>query len=235
MHNDTRFIHTRTGEVIEVIGTDAELSKVVTVTATGRHIRPRTIKTTSLKTTLTTRRGTEWKAAYVAVSALPTGHPLAPAAEPQPQISTARVDLRAMDDMELSAYSRQKKAEAALAADLYEDTKKELKRRNPDAQLYIYGDTALSITTNRRFDATLAKKTLTPVEYQAICLPKPDATLAKEVLSEDRYAEICKDHGNKIEVRFATQEDRDRLAEQEDIATRSDAVSFIPDDAVAPF
>jgi hypothetical protein len=240
MHTTTRFIHTKTGEVVEVTGTDAELSKIVTITATGRTIRPRTLKTTTLKTSYTNTRGVPYKSAYVALDALPVDHPLAEQndAPETPQISTRRIDLTAMTDLELSDYGRQKKAERDLAADQYDDAKKELKRRNPDTRLYIYGDTALSVTSNVRFDGSLAKRVLTPQQYEAICMPKPDAARAREVLGEMLYKTVCKDHGNKIEVRFATSEDRERLAEEQEIEeARADATaSFYPAEEVpVPF
>jgi len=240
MHTNTRFINVRTGEVVEITRTEGELSVIATVTATGRTVRERTVKTSSLKTRCTNAKGVPYKAAFVAVNALPANHPMAQQepAESVPDFSTAKVDLAAMSDAELSAYGRQKKAERELAAKLEEDAKTELKRRKPHPDLYIYGDTALSVTTNQRFDGKLAKKVLTSQEYAAILKLKPDAELAREILDEARYKEICKDHGNKIEIRFATQEDRARLAEQQEIeAARAEIEeSFYPAGAVeTPF
>lgn len=241
MNTQNRYIHTRTGEVVEVTSTDGDLSKVVTVTATGARINARTLKATSLKAQPKNKRGTEWKSAYVALAALREGHPLAPADETpkQADVDTRTPDFKRMTDEELSAYGNAKRAEKMLAEFYMDEAKKELKLRYRDSGAYLNGNVYLEVSTNRRFDANLAKSVLTSQEYTAILRPKPDANLAKEVLTEDRYALICKDHGNKMEIRTATDEDRLRMREREEIENAKaniDMESFYPaEPVVAPF
>lgn len=243
MHNDKRFIHTRTGEVIEVTGTDAELSKIVTITATGRQVRPRTVKTASLKTDYLSRRGTPWRAAYVAVSCLPEGHAMAPvpaeAAAPVqasgPEFTFDLPDFAKMTNEELSAYGYARKAEAALADDLHEKAKDELKSRTTNSGLRVFGNVAVVAKSNRRFSGKRAKAVLSPSQYSAICVSKPDSTLAKKVLDEDSdlYKSITDDHGWTMEIRPATESDFEKMAEDAEVASAKaavDADSMIPDD-----
>jgi len=218
-----RFINVKTGVTVQVLGVDDDTAKVATVTVTGRLINRRTLKVASLKTEARTARGTLRTSGYVAVHALPESHPLAPDLDtmpepvpaPEPINLFAKVDLESMEDDELFERGRALRAEVALVERKLKDVKGELKRRRPQARSYILGNAFLGITTNVRFDAALAKSTLTPEEYDRICLPKPDAERAREVLDAKRYAEICKDHGNKVEIRTATDEDRLALAEKE--------------------
>lgn len=245
---NNRYIHTRTGEVIEAVGTDAELTKIETITATGARIRRRAVKTTSLKQGLTTRRGAEWKSAYVAVTALPEGHPLAPAVveekAPEQTASVSEVsfmepDLKGLSDEELSVYANGRRAEKALAEHYLDNAKKELKSRFRTPGPLIQGNVYLEVSTNRRFDPKRAQSVLSPEEYEAILVPKPDPALARETLSEERYTEVCKDHGNKLEIRTVTDEDRLRLREREEAEKAKamvDAESFYPKELVdAPF
>ncbi len=62
------------------------------------------------------------------------------------------------------------------------------------------GDLKINRRDNKRFDATLAKKNLTPEEFEKISISKPDSTLAKKLLDEDRYALTQKDFGAVITV-----------------------------------
>lgn len=245
---NNRYIHTRTGEVIETISADTEMTEIETVTATGARIRRRTVKTASLKQELTTRRGTEWKSAYVAVSALPEGHPLAPAVAeekapqqgaPSPGVSLAEPDLKELSDEELSAYANSRRTEKALAEYYLENAKKELKRRFRTPGSLIRGNVYLEVSSNRRFDPKLARSVLSDEEYRAILVPKPDPARARDILTEARYGEVCKDHGNKLEIRSVTDEDRLRMREREEIENAKamvDAESFYPKELVdAPF
>lgn len=250
MHNDKRFIHTRTGEVIEVTGTDAEMSKIVTITATGRQVRPRTVKTASLKTDYTSKRGTPWRAAFVAVSCLPEGHAMAPQPEQASQAPAedeplGLPDFSVMDDEQLAAYGNAQKAKMELHKYFVDRAKEELKRRHPDPRTYLRGNVCLEVTTNLRFDDATARKNLTPAEYEATLIPKPDAKRAREILGEKRYKLACKDHGVKLEIRTATDNDRRRIAElEETIAAKAevDAASmaqsddpFLPDFSASAF
>ena len=236
-----RFINVKTGVTIQVLGLDEETVKVATVTVTGRLINRRSLKIASLRTDARTARGTLRTSGYVAVDALPESHPLAPdldtmpqpVAQPEPIDLLTKVDLEAMDDDELSEYGRGLRAEAALVEKKLNDVKAELKRRKPEPRPYIFGNAYVGITTNIRFDPKLARARLTDKEYTAICTLKPDAELARNVLSEKRYAEVCKNHGNKVEIRTATDEDRLKLAEQEAIdeaKAEIDGFSLMADD-----
>ncbi len=248
MHSETQYIHTRTGEVVEAISADTELTEIETVTATGARIRRRTVKTASLKQGLTTRRGTEWKSAYVAVSALPEGHPLAPSvveekaseqATSTPKTSFTEPDLKKLSDEELSAYANSRRAEKALAEHYLDNAKKELKRRFRTPGPLIRGNVYLEVSSNRRFDPKLARSVLSDEEYRAILVPKPDPARARDILTEARYGEVCKDHGNKLAIRSVTDEDRLRMREQHEIENAKalvDAESFYPKELVdAPF
>lgn len=45
----------------------------------------------------------------------------------------------------------------------------------------------LQVQPNRRFDKVMARKNLTPQQYESILVPTPDSTKAKEVLGDDYY------------------------------------------------
>lgn len=241
MQNAPQFIHTRTGEVIEITGTDAELSKIVTVTATGRTTRPRAVKTATLKATYLNRRGLPWKAAYVAIEALPDDHPLKPvekaqetASAPSMRVELATPRFAKMTDEELSAYANARRSERERANDLLELAKVELKRRYAKPGSLISGNVYLEVSTNHRFDPKLAKSVLTSAEYAAILVPKPDPARARDILTKDRYKLVCKDHGNKLEIRSATDNDRRTIQQRkeiEDVKAEVDEVSFYPPDA----
>lgn len=232
-----RFINVKTGVVIEVTSLDGTDAQVATVLATGATVKPRTLKVSSLHGESTTARGTERASGYVALHALPAGHPFAPApqAAEKTRDSFRAPDFSVMSDEEVSDYANARKAERDLAEDLHDKAKKELKNRNPEARPYIFGNVYVGISTNHRFDPALAKQMLTSAEYAAILKPKPDATLAKEVLGEARYSQICKDHGNKVEVRFATDKDRMKLAETEEIEKAKAEIDAFSLQAEDPF
>lgn len=212
-----RFINIKTGLVVEVTAVEGSEVYVLTILATGGAVNPRTMKTSSLHLSPTTARGSARLSGYIAVDALPEGHPLASVKEEKQAVPFGAPDFSAMSDEELSAYANARKAELALAEDLHEKAKKEIKLRRPNAGAYIVGNVYVGITTNIRFDAKVAKEVLTSTEYAAILKAKPDATLARELLSEKRYLQVCKNHGNKAEVRTATDEDRMKIAELEGI------------------
>lgn len=223
VHTDRRFINVRTGEVIEITGTDAELSKVVTVTATGRHIRPRVMKTTTLKTTYLNKRQMPWKSAYVAVSALPGDHPLAETSADAPaksvpaadETDTRAPDFDSMTDEEVSAYANDQQARTELAKFLLDKAKKELHRRHPVPRPYVKGDVYLLVSPQEKFDGETAKANLTDEEYASILVPKPDSNRAKALLTPSRYKMACKKHDNKIEIRPASDAHRRKVAELE--------------------
>lgn len=241
MNSNTTFVHTRTGETVEITGTDAEMSKIVTVTTTGARIRPRAVKTNLLKTTLHNRRGAEWKAAYVAIGAFPEGHPLAPAAVVAEQenitVETSVPRFGEMTNEDLSAYANARKAEVGYASELFDMAKAALKRRYRTTGSRVVGNVYLEVSSNQRFDPKLAKSVLTAVEYNAILKPKPDPSLAREILSEKRYRQVCKDHGNKMEIRTASNDDLRAAAEREEVEKAKavvDSMSMTPADA-SPF
>jgi hypothetical protein len=208
-----QYIHTRSGEVIEIIGTDAEMSRVVTVTATGAKIRSRLMKTTSLKRTFHNTKGTPWKAAYVRLDVLPGNHPLAPKPEgiatadrEEPKRLSHRLpNLEAMSDQELTAYANTKKAEAEVMKNLFEAAKKEVRRRYTTSGARLSGNVYVEISENRRFNPDLAQQHLTPEEYAKILVPVPNSDLARELLADDeaRYNKLCKTFDNKVEIRSA--------------------------------
>ena len=242
---NNRYINMKTGVTVQVLAVEDGTAKVATVTATNRLINRRTMKVSSLRDDARTPRGALRRTGYIAVHALPEDHPLAPDfdAMPDPVVEPAPVDLFAapdvesMDEDELGDYSQGLHAQAALIEARLKVAKAELKRRNPEAKPYVFGRAYVGISSNVRFDAKLAKARLTDKEYTAICTPKPDSTLAKAILSEKRYAQICTDHGNKVEIRTATDEDRIKLsakADIEDAKAEIDGYSLMADDPFAP-
>lgn len=238
MHTDQLFINVRTGEVIEISGTDAELSKVATVTVTGRRVRPRTMKTSTLKTTYLSRRGTPWKSAYVAIRALPEDHPLAgeistPSAPVQDE-NAALPDFSSMTDAEVSAYANEQNARVELNKFLMDKTKEELHRRHPVPRPYLNGNVAVTVSPNSRFDAPTAQKNLTAEEYKSIMLLKPDAKRAQAFLTPARYKLTLKDHGNKIEIRPASDSHRRRVADLEEKLRIQSEMKETPDGDEAP-
>lgn len=248
MNTQDCFINTRTGEVVEVIDTEGDRSKVATITATGARIRDRYMKTSSLKRTLSSKRGVEWKAAYVALDALPEGHPLRPAQEVPKQVEeapknvetdTRTPNLKQMSNEELSDYANSKRAEKMMAEFFMEEAKAELKSRYREPGRYLNGNVYVEVSSNQRFDAATAKSVLTDQEYASILKPKPDAARAREILTEDRYKAVCKDHGNKMEIRSATDKDRMQMREREEIQSAREEIesySMYPSEPVlAPF
>lgn len=53
------------------------------------------------------------------------------------------------------------------------------------------GDSAVTVTSYRKFSAKLAQKMLTPEQYESICVPVPDAKRAKAILSPEDYEAAC--------------------------------------------
>lgn len=82
----------------------------------------------------------------------------------------------------------------------WEKIEKDIKAELADAEMddYILPDgTVATIQPNVRFNATTAKKNLTPEQFEAICKKKPDAALAKALLEDDYH--LCQSiSGQKI-------------------------------------
>lgn len=246
MDHSTHFINLTTGQTIEITEDGERIVKVVTITATGARINPRDMKTSSLHRTYRSRNGNgaPYASGFVPVAELPDDHPLAPVKQVPQTPALKAPDFDAMNDAELSVYGNQMKSHEKRYKQLHESVKRELKRRNPHDRTYVHGDVAFIITTNVRFDPEFARANLTPTEYSKILVSKPDAELAKEVLTEERYKLACKDHGNKVEIKNASDEDRKNASNQDRIEgakAEIDAESlmveeFIPSDVLAtPF
>lgn len=62
------------------------------------------------------------------------------------------------------------------------------------------GDYKVTKTTTTRFDDGLAKKNLTPVEYNNISVLKADSKRAAALLDEDRLALCKKTFGSQIRI-----------------------------------
>ncbi len=62
---------------------------------------------------------------------------------------------------------------------------------NIDLGENLIGEFKLVKTMTTRFDDALAKKNLTPAEYDSIAVPKADSKRAAALLDEDRLA-LCK-------------------------------------------
>ena len=67
----------------------------------------------------------------------------------------------------------------------------------------VIGDYKLVKYTNTRFDDTLAKKNLTPEEYDSIAVLKADSKKAAAILDEDRLALCKKTFGSVVKVGLA--------------------------------
>lgn len=66
------------------------------------------------------------------------------------------------------------------------------------------GEFKINRRVNRRFDAALAKKNLTPEELEQISVSKPDSARAKALLEEDRLALCQKTFGDVVQVGLRT-------------------------------
>lgn len=72
---------------------------------------------------------------------------------------------------------------------------------------YVAGHWILKVQPNKRFDPVIAKKNLTPEQYEAILIPTPNSTLAKRVLSGDDYALAQREYAPKRTIVAVEDED----------------------------
>ena len=72
---------------------------------------------------------------------------------------------------------------------------------------YVEGDLRVVVGRNARFNAALAKKVLTPEQYESILDIAPSGTLAKEVLPPAVYKETQKVSANKVTIELPKTED----------------------------
>ena len=80
--------------------------------------------------------------------------------------------------------------------------------KNPDTDLpprsepYDFGDVEVKVSTNVRLDDGLARRNLTPANYEIVSKTTLDTGKARKVLTADELATITKTFDNKIEVRL---------------------------------
>lgn len=72
---------------------------------------------------------------------------------------------------------------------------------------YVAGRYILKVQPNRRFDPVVAKKNLTPEQYEAILVPTPNSTVAKRLLSGDDYAKAQREYAPKRTIVSVEDED----------------------------
>lgn len=64
----------------------------------------------------------------------------------------------------------------------------------------LYGDYRVVKSTTTRFDDGMAKKNLTPAEYDSIAVLKADSKRAAALLDEDRLALCKKTFGSQVRI-----------------------------------
>lgn len=201
-----QYINLKTGETISVTKVDGHRTEVVTLTTTGARINPRTVPTNSLKVTPYSNRGDFLTVGFVAVKALPNGHPLSPngAAE---LLGDSILTPSKMGDEELFTYANTCKARMELAKNTYDKARSELANRTSNGGVRIQGNIAVEAIPTRRISEAMAREKLTPKQLNQVSVSKVDSDLVKKVLGEEVYDKVCKTYGWTIKVREATEKD----------------------------
>jgi len=237
-----RYTNVTTGAVVEVQRVDETYGGVTiaTVTTDGRKINQRRIQATSLRNSATNAKGVKYLGGYVRSDLLRDEiTETAPNKETpvEPTAIDTDIDFAELSDEELATFAARSDAMAKRMADLVDDAKAEMRKRATETGTRIFGDVAVNVASNNRFNAALALANLNARQYDAICVNKPDPTLAKQILGEDSpaYRSTLKAGDWRITVRMATDEDREaaRIAEQ-----RMELATFLPGDTFdgkAPF
>lgn len=247
----TRLKSLANGSVIQILATGTDKATIATVAEDGRLLKKRQILSTSLRTNPYGAKGRLLKTGYVITSALPAQAEdtvtakvedtteAAPTYERKHMVDPTAddVDYSALDDDTLAAYIKEAEGKKKAYEGLAEKAKTEMGKRTAEPGLRLFGDVAVNAALNRRFDPALAKKKLTPKQLAAISVLKPDADLAKALLGEksDAYKSILKDHGWRLTVRFATDDDLETIELQQ---RKKELEAFQPGDAIdtgAPF
>lgn len=230
----TQLVNMTNGNVVEVV--EEEKGGKVTIatrTATGHFTAVRRVASTSIRSGLLTLMGKPWKTGYVPADQLPAGHPFA---LPVPAGTVAgmdeEIDFQAMDTEELAAFAASKLTQVAILAKLADGAKEEIRRRQPRKGTTVLGDTAVIAKYPETFSAELAKANLTDQQYKAICVSKPDATRAKKLLGGDGplYRSLCKPGKASLEIRPATDKDRQASSDLDTAEEITAQVPFAPGD-----
>lgn len=213
IESKSQYINLKTGETVEVVKQDGHRTEVVTVTTTGARISPRSVPTSSLKHTPYNNRGDFLTTGLVAISELPSNHPLVPKSSSVESVEASSLDPSTMDDEELSAHAHKCKDRMELSKSVYETARDELaSRTSGNGGLRIHGNVAVEATRTRRISDALARRVLSEKDLAMVSVPKVQSGLVKKLLGEETYETVCENHGWTIKVREATSEDHQRLA-----------------------
>lgn len=204
------YLNVRTNTVVAVLDKGENMASIATVVGDGVG-RSRSVRASSFRKEYLASDGHPHTSGYVPLTALPEGHPNAVKA-PKTDWSTVDIDdIDQLDNETLAEFILEQERIKKAAADLADRAKVIAKARRGDKLgLDLRGDIALVFTSGKKFDAKLAARSLTPVDYQRILLPKPDATMARKIFENepDKLEACMKDNGATLTVRRATDEDR---------------------------
>lgn len=214
----TVYFNVRTKKLVAELGRTDEKMSIATVKDDGTIGRPRAERPSLFHQDYLASDGQPHAFGYVPVTALPKGHPNAVKA---PQTDWSSMDLDNLDnltDAELADVILEQERIKKEAAELADRAKAVAKsRRGGSLGLDVQGDIALVYTSGEKFDAKLAARNLTPVDFQRILLPKADATLARKIFENEpaKLAACMKDNGPTLTVRKATDDDLAKFAESQ--------------------
>lgn len=208
------YFNMQTRTLVAVLDKDTREAAIATIKGDSLG-RRRIVRASLFHTDYLASDGQPHGTGYVPVTALPENHPHAVKA-PNTDWSSMNIDdLDALSDAELADVILEQERIKKNAADLAEQAKVIAKgRRGGNLGLDIQGDIALVFTSGEKFDAKLAARALTPVDFQKILLPKPDATLARKIFENEpaKLAACMKDNGPSLTVRKATDDDLAKYA-----------------------
>lgn len=103
------------------------------------------------------------------------------------------------DVKKIAAKIMQLQAEIAEREEAVKNYRATLGEHIPEGESFE-GDFKFTKYTNTRFDDALAKKHLTPVEYDLITTTKADSKKAAAMLEEDRLALCKKTFGSVVKI-----------------------------------
>lgn len=206
------FISAENGSVVKVLEDTGSHVVVATVTFDGRLTNQRRMNSASLRNAARNRK-TGYVRLNLKADQLPGDHEFAyrPASRQPMPVPDGDLDFSSMSDEDLAEFARRRLAEEKLAGYLANKAKEELRKREPRTGVTVLGDTAVVASRPHRFDASLAKKVLNRRQLEAISVTVPDASLAKKVLGADSplYRSVCTEGKIRLEIRPATDEDRE--------------------------
>lgn len=204
----------RTKKIVAVLDRDEREASIATVND-GSLGRRRSVRASLIHAEYLASDGQPQDNGYVPLTALPEGHPHAVKA-PKTNWSSMNIDdLDELSDAELADLILEQERVKKEAAELADRAKAVAKsRRGGKLGLDVLGGIAMVYTSGEKFDAKVAARGLSPVDFQRILLPKPDATLARKIFENEpaKLAACMKDNGPTLTVRKATEDDLSRHA-----------------------